>query len=1769
MDGLPEGVTLEPVDANEAAGLANQLFSSDELQSKGITLEAVDAPANIVFDQDKGRTLALPQTLNATETEFVIKRDIDGAKNFFGMQETGKRPFGGFMADAGRGALNFFASTPQIFGSLVKEQAELAKDRMAGKTDFLDESILGGMFKLYRNSRDAIMKEIGTEDVIAKSQGLIDRNKKWVSGLGVDRPAEGGNAGVFYDVGQAGASLLSAFGMAAFTRNPDVAALWFGAMQKSKVFEEARAAGADPAKASDISSVAGIVEGGLEFIGLDYFMKAVKGNSAMRHFVAGFTEFSQEGSQAIGEEAVTQGTGIRQKSVSDTIEDILYQAAIGAIVGGAVSVAAGVKSEAKNRGLDEATADKLASYAEKNVAKAKTNLGEFIDKELAPIAKDDASAQQFITLMQKFGNDQALVEPEQLEPEDRAVFGQYIQMFNASKTDKGGVAEVEKAFYDHAIEAGMNEEEAQAASKLIGARADAASRALGVSPQEWLDGLRLQVSVEGKATPSKLISETSVTSSSQEPSGMSLSADQPAATFFKRAVSPEGNNTGVNASISKVYHKTSDIEQIKKAAKEMEPQLVDFLGLVTGGVEGAEVYGVRVKETDSLKVKSVSKKPEQIGDFVGGRILVDSEAALKEVVARIEKIGDVMEVDDFTDGRKPSGYRAVHIQIMGKDGVSAEIQIQPREINEAQGYAHKAYKHWQKIEAAHKEAGTSLSDEEMVDQRADVINSKKLFDDAWAEFTAKAARAEKEKAQLEEAAFIKKSFSEKERLNSMDTNNPASVQKNLGLSYKPVTLLQFIKQAGGIHIGLTNEEVNNVKAARKQKRMSAAKSKMASGELQRIFEGKGSQLGALISDKGMGLDELYGALTDAGYIEGKTDAYQNQDASDADVVLALIEKEVNGSKVYTLDVELEIERLAESYVSNTEYLQMIGLDQSMSEQEIANILSDYRMENEALTRSAQGNFGEVDVQFQGDEKKPQGSITFGKEGILIKLFKSANPSTILHELGHLFLRDMQAVSKVSKRPMVRKDYDAVKKFLGAKGDTFTVAQEEKFARAFEAYLREGKAPKPELQGVFDKFKRWLTDIYKSVVNLNVQLSPEIRQVFDRMLGSDYAQAETLNQSRAARNIEDDYAAVAATADASTFLDDTGNLFRDMGNWGSDALTPISTRLGKIHQGIKHSVRRFLFDTGLHTHEDKMKVKPFLTKVSDTFSEADYKIFDLALKNRDHVKADFLIDKYGIQQEWAAVREVLDSLYLAAQDVGLDLQYLEEYFPRKVRRNMAGLYMAAMRRQSNWSEIELAMKEADPNGLFTREDQADFVNNFLRGFVSSRINLSKPSFTKERTVDYVTPEFNAFYQDSMPTLIEYIGAMRHGIEVRKLFGKSETETENNIGEYVSKLVEQGLVEHKEEEELKALLKGVVDARGTRGWINWAKNATYIYTMGSPISAITQIKDLAFSLYKNGFYRTGVSLAKSVTGNQILSKEDLGIDNVLQEYEDETRAAEMVRKVFKLVGISTLDNIGKETYIGASYERLKARAAANDAQFKDFLNLVFEDKADQVKADLLAGNMTEDVKYILFSELSDIQPISISEMPLYYANGGNWRLMYMLKSYTVRQLDIFRREAIDDIFTKDPARVAKGFKNLLHLAICLLLVGVPTDALKDFLLGRDIDLNDLAINNILNVMGFSKYTIFKTKTEGIQGAVISTVVPPILSAPTDLVKDVNAIVVGKVDGRNGKTTRKPVKDAETLGHVPVIGKFYYWWFGGGAAKTAKKEKKGKGSKKVSTP
>jgi|GEM_PF-1389827 len=122
----------------------------------------------------------------------------------------------------------------------------------------------------------------------------------------------------------------------------------------------------------------------------------------------------------------------------------------------------------------------------------------------------------------------------------------------------------------------------------------------------------------------------------------------------------------------------------------------------------------------------------------------------------------------------------------------------------------------------------------------------------------------------------------------------------------------------------------------------------------------------------------------------------------------------------------------------------------------------------------------------------------------IGLLRGADLSTFIHESGHFFT---EVLGDLAERPdaprQIRDDYAALLIFAGVDSRArIRTEHHEKLARAFEAYIMDGRAPSVETRSLFQRMKAWMIGVYKDLSTLNVTLNPEIREVFDRMLATD-------------------------------------------------------------------------------------------------------------------------------------------------------------------------------------------------------------------------------------------------------------------------------------------------------------------------------------------------------------------------------------------------------------------------------------------------------------------------------------------------------------------------------------------------------------------------------------------------------------------------------------------------------------------------------------------
>ena len=135
------------------------------------------------------------------------------------------------------------------------------------------------------------------------------------------------------------------------------------------------------------------------------------------------------------------------------------------------------------------------------------------------------------------------------------------------------------------------------------------------------------------------------------------------------------------------------------------------------------------------------------------------------------------------------------------------------------------------------------------------------------------------------------------------------------------------------------------------------------------------------------------------------------------------------------------------------------------------------------------------------QQEPQPKGLYDTKTGVIKIFESADFSTLPHELAHYWLDNMWSyVRSGNASEKYRQRWNVIANWLNVKQEQafLTRGQQEKFARGYEQYLLNGNLPTPIIKGAFDDYDRWLKRVYGDMNLLNVRLSEDAVRFFQSM-----------------------------------------------------------------------------------------------------------------------------------------------------------------------------------------------------------------------------------------------------------------------------------------------------------------------------------------------------------------------------------------------------------------------------------------------------------------------------------------------------------------------------------------------------------------------------------------------------------------------------------------------------------------------------------------------
>ncbi len=596
----------------------------------------------------------------------------------------------------------------------------------------------------------------------------------------------------------------------------------------------------------------------------------------------------------------------------------------------------------------------------------------------------------------------------------------------------------------------------------------------------------------------------------------------------------------------------------------------------------------------------------------------------------------------------------------------------------------------------------------------------------------------------------------------------------------------------------------------------------------------------------------------------------------------------------------------------------------------------------------------------------------------------------------------------------------------------------------------------------------------------------------------------------------------------------------------NALQPMSRTLKNINKALPAVFRKHEGEIATKTRKYMDKVSPFIVSMTKRLKDNPNKqrLFKQYLLNGEYTKiSDEILTPNAPQvlfDQMGEMRKSLDDLRsYARQRGGLDVGYIEAYFPRKIKNY--NHFRKALDEEEGLggirTELDKALDDYAANNNFSsrdaipKDEAAEVVSRTLRTPPSGGMT---PGNVKMRSIESVSPKILDAYADPAEALGDYVQRMVQATERRNFLlrkpdasgskvgfqGSQDTinadlgmrmeVSEDMVGALADRLRRENKLSQEDVDKLKEVIRARFNSKTVSPFFQGVKNANYIAVMGNFGSAITQLGDLAYSIHFNGFDNTFKTLFNRKDNFDFVKHFGLS-DSSIDAATSTQGLSKVLDNVFTFTQLKRLDQLGKNTTMNASWKKFKAQAQKDAPGLRDELAPVFgrERAGDMVKqlqqSNPASKNLPKAVEELIWYKFLDLSPATLGEMPLYYNTSGNMRIAYMLKSFTLKQFDVFREAGIEDIIKSkklysegkkaEAAKLgSKGMKNLLGLAVVFAAANASTDVIKDLMYGRPIKKDELLADNILKLAGINRYLAFKAKREGVGKAVLETMLPP---------------------------------------------------------------------------
>jgi len=613
--------------------------------------------------------------------------------------------------------------------------------------------------------------------------------------------------------------------------------------------------------------------------------------------------------------------------------------------------------------------------------------------------------------------------------------------------------------------------------------------------------------------------------------------------------------------------------------------------------------------------------------------------------------------------------------------------------------------------------------------------------------------------------------------------------------------------------------------------------------------------------------------------------------------------------------------------------------------------------------------------------------------------------------------------------------------------------------------------------------------------------------------------------------------------------------------------PVYKRVRKYDYDIRSTKAKFLKEAEDFMVLDRLLGRPEIrTEFYKRLLSQDYPGAAQLAKNQG-------IDRFQVNENYystvdetlANTKNLLDKILKYSDKITKKVTpYRAEHFPGIVE-DVAGVRKdLGLVEEKSFYDLQLKQKADMMNKSveeLTEGERANVASHFLSNS-PQYIPKGKAGFQKARLVKVDDDLMKRYAPTASEALDKYITKVVNYTEKHKLFGKDlvtlgdDIDYDKSIGALVSREIDAGEINAAGSEEIRTLLEARFGPgeQSASQWVQRAKALSNMILLGNPISATTQLGDLFINAYRYGGRNAFKGVLDTIKGSTVTNLKDFGLEkHISQDFSDINSMTKALDKVFTWSGFRAVDRFGKTSSMQSAwhYNTGLAKTKKGMKKLEKKWGKFYGDEFESLANDLREGKVSENVKLLLFSELSGQQPIAPIDTPLKYLQVPNGRIFYSLKSFALKQLELIDKTIVKQI---QKGNYNEAGKNALAYALIVGLGNATVQETKNWMQGREFQIDrvpDNFINYIFATLMTSRYAVDRSLESGDLFSLATDAIAPPLNALQTLTRDTYNAAEAVASGE--EISPKAARS------IPLVGRWWYNLFGGGAEEFLEREKR----------